>query len=360
MDRRRWLPLAIGLTLAWGTGPSSARAGAGQIAADETVVAFPALAQPAGEGWSVPAHLWIFEPEEDAIGRRAALAGLAATLGLEAVDAGSEVFVRRGGWFLVDDERGKVLAIRAGGARHELPPSDAAGHTRGTVPLDAADLAQGGSTITLSLPVEPQAADGRSFALAVTVPREPGITVISDIDDTVKITEVTDLQGLARRTFLEEFEAAPGMPELFAGWEAQGLRFVYVSSSPWQLYPELRVFIDRVGLPIHGILLKDFRLKDRSVAQLFADSETTKPAVIAPLIEAHPRERFVLVGDSGEKDPEVYGEMARRFPERVARILIRDVTGEVRDGERLSEAFRDLPDELWELFTDPTSITWHP
>ena len=118
--------------------------------------------------------------------------------------------------------------------------------------------------------------------------------------------------------------------------------------------------MDRVGLPIHGVHLKDFRAKDTTMLQLFADSETTKPAVIGPLIEAHSDELFVLVGDSGEKDPEVYGQMARRFPERVVRVLIRDVTGEARDSARMEAAFRDVPPECWELFTDPATVAYRP
>lgn len=340
--------------------PSVARAGSSDIAADETVVAFPTFAHPTEAEWCAPVRVWVFEPEEDAVGRGAALKALATALDLDETATGSEVFARRARWFLVDDERGKRLAVRTAGGLHELSETDAAGHAWGDVPLSAGDMPGQHATMTFPLILEPASADGRTFHLDVTVTRAPGITVISDIDDTVKITEVTDLDGLVRRTFLEEFEAAPGMPELYSDWATDGLRFVYVSSSPWQLYPELRDFMDRVGLPIHGIHLKDFRAKDRTLLQLFADSETTKPAVIAPLIEAHPDERFVLVGDSGEKDPEVYGEMARRFPDRIAAILIRNVTGDVRAADRMQAAFRGIPDGLWELFTDPSTLSWAP
>ena len=62
---------------------------------------------------------------------------------------------------------------------------------------------------------------------------------------------------------------------------------------------------------------------------------------------------LVLVGDSGERDPEIYGNVARMYPKRVRRIFIRAVKGEKPDDERFLKAFKDLPREKWMIFTDP-------
>jgi phosphatidate phosphatase APP1 len=62
---------------------------------------------------------------------------------------------------------------------------------------------------------------------------------------------------------------------------------------------------------------------------------------------------LVLVGDSGEHDPEIYGKVARAYPKRVVRIFIRAVKGEKPDDERFVKAFKDIPRENWLVFTDP-------
>ncbi len=62
---------------------------------------------------------------------------------------------------------------------------------------------------------------------------------------------------------------------------------------------------------------------------------------------------LVLIGDSGERDPEIYGNVARMYPKRVRRIFIRAVKGEKDNDERFLKAFKDVPREKWMIFTDP-------
>jgi len=62
---------------------------------------------------------------------------------------------------------------------------------------------------------------------------------------------------------------------------------------------------------------------------------------------------LVLVGDSGERDPEIYGFLARKYPKRIHQIFIRAVKGESKDDERFLKAFIDIPREKWLIFTDP-------
>ena len=63
-----------------------------------------------------------------------------------------------------------------------------------------------------------------------------------------------------------------------------------------------------------------------------------------------PRRRFVCVGDSGEQDPEMYGDLARDFPHQIRGIFIRNVTGETIGNARLQLAFRDIPSDRCMLF----------
>ena len=72
--------------------------------------------------------------------------------------------------------------------------------------------------------------------------------------------------------------------------------------------------------------------------------------MIEELFVRLPERRFVLVGDSGERDPEIYADLARRHPKRVAQIFIRDVTGDVMTSERYVKAFKGLPKGSWRIF----------
>ena len=96
--------------------------------------------------------------------------------------------------------------------------------------------------------------------------------------------------------------------------------------------------------------------RDQSILELFAKPDAYKASVIEPLLVRFPRRRFALVGDSGERDPEIYGALARRYPGQVARVLIRDVTGEPATAPRYREAFRDLPPGIGQVFGDPAEI----
>ncbi|HKS36694.1 MAG TPA: App1 family protein, partial [Verrucomicrobiae bacterium] len=145
--------------------------------------------------------------------------------------------------------------------------------------------------------------------------------------------------------------------EVYRDWSLRlNARFHYVSASPWQLYLPLAEFVRTNGFPEGTFHLKPFRVKDESFFDLFKSPEHYKPGVIEPLLKRFPGRRFVLVGDSGERDPEIYGALARRFPDQVKRVLIRDVTGEGPDAARYQKAFRDVPRERWVIFEKPDKV----
>jgi len=253
----------------------------------------------------------------------------------------------------VDHERGEQVVVEVGGVTATLGPTDAYGWFEGDVVVPASVVVDGPG-----LPVRAPACDGGP-GLAETVAWRldtPSIAVVSDIDDTIKISEVTDKAALLRRTFLEPFEDAPGMAELYRGWAEQGASFHFVSSSPWQLLGPLRELLRTRGFPEGSFHLKRLRLTDSSLLELWADPMATKPPPVRALIEAAPELDFVLVGDSGEHDPEVYGAIAREYPGRIAGIYIRDVTSETALHPRYLSAFRELDEGLWHLFTDPAGL----
>ena len=332
-------------------------AAASPLKSDEEVVFFPTAAHPDSEGnhWILPVHAWIFEPERGSLLRRGALAGAAAALDLDESAAGSDIFRERAAWFLVDNERGKRIdldvATSAAGARG-LGPSGPDGHLTATLMLERNEAGPGTAPVRLDYALIAPPGDVRRFrGQAFLIPAN-GLSVISDIDDTVKISQVTDKLALLENSFLRPFAAAPGMAELYQGLARRGAAFHYVSSSPWQLYPSLADFQAAAGLPGGSIHLRSFRFKDETFLNLFKSSQDTKPPVIEALLAAWPARGFVLIGDSGEADPEIYAAIARSHPGQVRAILIRNVTGEAAGDRRFQEAFQGLPADLWQLFAD--------
>jgi phosphatidate phosphatase APP1 len=97
----------------------------------------------------------------------------------------------------------------------------------------------------------------------------------------------------------------------------------YVSKSPWNLYDFLVDFLDYHQLPRGPLLLRDIGLRE-------APPVDHKSAAVQQLLETYAQLRFVLLGDSGERDPEIYLETAARYPQRIAAIYIRDLGGKNR------------------------------
>ncbi|HWI59868.1 MAG TPA: phosphatase domain-containing protein [Bacillota bacterium] len=337
--------------------PWTAFSQASQIKPDQEIVFYPAFGHRGADGksWELEIHGCVFEPER----RRVALALLREALSLRHVrltPSQDATFTERARFFMVDHERGKSIVVRLGERRFVLEKSHPNGHFAGVIRLSDSEspLLR---TNTLAISAVLPANDSRRFTGELHLLEETGLTVISDIDDTIKLTGVQDRKTLLRNTFLEPYKPVPGMPEVYRAWaQGAGAQFCYVSASPWQLFSPLSQFGRSNGYPAGVFFLKDFRWKDQSFFGLFQRPEKYKPAIIEPLLQRFPNRRFVLVGDSGERDPEIYGALARRYPRQVSRILIRDLTGEPALAPRYQKAFRNLPPDRWKLFREPAEI----
>jgi phosphatidate phosphatase APP1 len=262
----------------------------------------------------------------------------------------------------VDHERGKIMVVRFGLKTYRVGKSQPDGFFRGTVALLDRHALENGllgkqpprpSFFSVALPSgSSQRFQGEMFALEDT-----GLSVISDIDDTIKITEVRDRNATLRNTFLREFQPVPGMAELYQRLAREhGAQFHYISASPWQLYEPLAAFVKTNGFPPGTFELKDFRWKSRKFFSLLANPEKYKSGVIEPLLKQFPKRRFILIGDSGERDPEIYASLARKYPQQIERIYIRDVTDEPATAERYTKAFTGIPIERWQVFREPAEI----
>lgn len=332
--------------------------GESQLKPHERVLFFPTVGHwdSSRQLWHLPIHGWIFEPEKDGISRRIAKRKLRSMLGLDPQQPATALFERRIHWFLVDNERGKAIAVRIAGRQVTLERSHVDGHCQGTVLLPANQVREHAADGRLHFSAVTREEDSRHFPGVVHLCEPNGISVISDIDDTIKVSEGGDRERLLRRTFLEPFQAVEGMAELYQRFAAAGARFHYVSACPWQFHQPLSVFLKQKHFPDGSFHQKRFRMLDVSMSRLFEAPIRYKRSVIEGLLATFPGRKFFLIGDSDRKDPEVYGLIARQYPGQVEKIIIRDVTGQPRGDSRYQTAFQEIPTDKWLLFRDARKL----
>lgn len=160
---------------------------------------------------------------------------------------------------------------------------------------------------------------------------EPGVAVISDIDDTILQSGITDWKTAAQLTFLHNARTRKpleGVAALYqalqAGRAGERPRPVfYVSSSPWNLYDLLEDFMELNAIPFGPIFLRDLGMDAGKFIKTAGHGHKLDRA--RTLIRRFPQLRWVLLGDSGQADAELYAQAAREFGERIVAIYIRDV-----------------------------------
>lgn len=176
----------------------------------------------------------------------------------------------------------------------------------------------------------------------ILVPSRAEFGVISDIDDTILITEVTSLLKLKMlyNTFLKNatnrkifHEVEAFFRALQRGKEGANRNPVfYVSKSPWNLYDFLEDFIELNELPRGPLLLRDIGIFPSHFPFEFLDKQYRghKISSVARILRMYPELPFILIGDSGEKDAEIYITIAKAFPDQVKAIYIHDVKEPLR------------------------------
>jgi phosphatidate phosphatase APP1 len=318
------------------------------------IVLFPTYARRLSDGrWRARIEGMVTRPLPEKSHRRTlAVAVLRRLLDLDEGQLESEIFRHRAEAFLFQRVAGRRVIVGVGGRAVAAAQTDRSGHFRTEIDLDDgprapnAEPAAGRIACSAEAEADDEPPVGGPAAGVIDLIEPAGASVISDIDDTVKVTNVADHRELLRNTLLREFMAVPGMPEVFRGWRTAGTAFHYVSSSPWQLSPCLCGFLAAAGLPAGSMHLKLFRLKDSTPLRRLPSRKRSKRRVIEQIMADFPGRRFLLVGDSGERDPEVYAAVAKRRPAQVAGIAIRMVESRAPERKvrgRLAALGRKLP-----------------
>lgn len=193
-----------------------------------------------------------------------------------------------------------------------------------------------------------------------------GWALISDIDDTIKKTLTSDPTGILKTTFAEEPEPIKGMPELYKHLvqKLENPPIWYLSASPYNLYTFLREFRDTY-YPPGTMILREASWMNLAgfLANLTQGTQAYKVDRMQKIYDWFPKRKFVCIGDSTQSDPEAFADMYRAHPKWIRAIYIRKVTGtaEMDEGkknapDRFKTAFKDVPDNVWYVFDDPSEL----
>ncbi|PVH94344.1 hypothetical protein DM02DRAFT_645976 [Periconia macrospinosa] len=170
------------------------------------------------------------------------------------------------------------------------------------------------------------ASDRLSATEEVVVTKSAGISVISDIDDTIKHSAISSgAREIFRNAFIRDLEdlTIDGVKEWYNRMAELGVTFHYVSNSPWQLFPVISKYFSLAGLPPGSFHLKQY---SGMLQGIFEPVAERKKGTLDKIARDFPERKFILIGDSGEADLEVYTDFVLENPGRVIGVFIRDVT----------------------------------
>ena len=178
-------------------------------------------------------------------------------------------------------------------------------------------------------------------------PADASVAVVSDVDDTIIETHSSDWVEQAKlliqhtgktrpaiagmSALYRALAAGPGRMPTVADARGTGNPVFYVSRTGWNLYDLFAEFMDTRGYPKGPMFLRDLRwLEKRSAA---VGRTHHKFERIDTLLRAYPDVPFVLVGDSGMHDPELYAELVEKHPGRVRAVYLHHVGDDARRDE---------------------------
>jgi Uncharacterized conserved protein (DUF2183) len=283
-------------------------------------------------------------------------------------DRNDPLFRDRAGRFWSDSDIIEQVSVELGSRMLELPATDSGGYFTMQVPVTSDEVAQlkrEGAISFQSVTTEKTPVASRGVAVLVS---EVGLTVITDVDDTIKVTEVTNKPERDANTFVRPFRPVQFMPELYAGWQqayGPGIHFHVVSAAPWQLHEPIRKFTESAGFPTFTWHMRSMKITDSYSLKEALDPdvgasrrEEFKVEAIREFMNRFKQRRVVLVGDSGEQDPEVYARVLSEFGDRVVWVLIRDVSNDPQLALKNRRALFARPEHATKLrvFSDPREL----
>jgi phosphatidate phosphatase APP1 len=214
----------------------------------------------------------------------------------------------------------------------------------GAVTADAQTDGEGYFHIEMKNPAAPLPVQRVRVRATDPLSREPAVAevvvpgpdarfgVISDIDDTIVETNATGLLKMARTVFMQNARgrvAAPGVAAFFRALHDGVNPFFFVSSSPWNFFDLLDQFLTLHSIPAGPLMLQDYGIDEAKL--IYRPHDDHKLEQIEEILGTYATLPFVLIGDSGQRDPEIYRTVAGKLADRIRAIYIRDVSPPERD-----------------------------
>lgn len=315
--------------------------------------------------WRSLVHGRVFVDGRIPLGTRILLRGLKKAMKATPEEVASETFQRRIDGFLSAPGRRRRIVLQIAGQHYKLrrrTRRNGAFYGGLTLPREvfspAPNALNGRSLVTQMELMFSSDEIGSTSATTgqIHVVSPTGVSVISDIDDTIKMTEATSRSEMLANTFLRPFEVVEGMAPLYQNWREQGCDFHYVSSSPWQLYEPLAELCTASQFPAGSMHLRYFRVRDEMFKRFRPVRRNSKVGIIAGILRRMPQRKFILVGDSGEKDPEIYRFLAKRFPDQIVAVLIRNLASRPLNNKRLKKLQSIKDSRLLRIFDQSEQI----
>jgi Uncharacterized conserved protein len=186
-----------------------------------------------------------------------------------------------------------------------------------------ARMAPGWQTLTMSVeggdPVET-----RVFIVASDV----SFGIVCDVDDTVMVTALPRPLVAAWNSFVLDEHArqpVPGMAVLLERLvrDHPGAPVIYLSTGAWNVAPTLIRFMRRHLFPPGALLLTDWGpTHDR----WFRSGRAHKSDNLRRLADEFPHVKWMLIGDDGQHDDDLYTAFTSEFPEHVTAVAIRQLS----------------------------------
>jgi phosphatidate phosphatase APP1 len=194
--------------------------------------------------------------------------------------------------------------------------------------LDLGTSAEGWTTLPLELLQSEHEDSVLGVAPILLPPASAEYGVISDLDDTVIQSQVTNFLRAARIVLLENARTRLPFPGVAGFYRALATGptgrtanpIFYVSSSPWNLYDVIQEFLEAQQIPLGPALLRDWDL-----GRSLLSTASHKTAHIQEILTTFPSLPFILIGDSTQEDPEIYTEIVATHPQRILAVYIRNV-----------------------------------
>lgn len=236
--------------------------------------------------YSLKLHIQVFKRKDDSQKRKFFIESLKGQLAISNKD-NEKIFEERIRAFLVDNKQYKKVSVTILEDIYQLNLTEANGHSITNLKIPSYKISnQVLADRKIEFKINSSKKNNKTYKGIIYIIPENSTCLISDIDDTIKVSDVRNKQKLIQNSFINPFNAVPGMQDFYSKLNESKINcFLFVSASPWQMYSVLNDFFSKEKFPPALYFMKYFRLKDSDFFNLFEKPEIYKTNTIEPIIQ---------------------------------------------------------------------------